>query len=245
MAEAAKKYKSDDTHITVASLSPSMGGYTSMVYPALRPVLYAELVRVCLHARMEGYDAIIVNCFGDPLIDELRQISGDMLIIGAAKSATQIARQLGERYSIMTVFDMESSTDPHVRCSLENSGAVSHRSVDMQFNNDLTLKDAVGLEERIITQSRLAIEQDGAGVVVLGCVSMVGRGEKPMQAVGVPIIDPVVAAIKTAESLAQMRRDYGWGTCAKGRMNVPSMEELEMIASPAEPYRYSGRIEVE
>ena len=52
------------------------------------------------------------------------------------------------------------------------------------------------------------MEQDGADVLVLGCMSMAFLPDimtKLGERVGVPIVNPVVAALKTAEALVSMR----------------------------------------
>ena len=55
---------------------------------------------------------------------------------------------------------------------------------------------------------RVAVEQDGADILVLGCMSMAflpGICEVLTERVGVPVVNPAVAALKTAEAVGSMR----------------------------------------
>ena len=55
------------------------------------------------------------------------------------------------------------------------------------------------------------MEQDGADVLVLGCMSMAflpGICEDLGRRVGVPVVNPVIAALKTAEALVAMKLSH-------------------------------------
>jgi allantoin racemase len=56
--------------------------------------------------------------------------------------------------------------------------------------------------------ARAAVVEDGADVLVLGCMSMAflpGVCEALSERVGVPVVNPVIAALKTAEAVVSMR----------------------------------------
>ncbi|KAL3470056.1 Asp/Glu/Hydantoin racemase-domain-containing protein [Aspergillus californicus] len=245
IADAIREYKDPNTLLTITSLADRIGGTKTLAYPSVRPLLYAELIRACLQARKEGYDAIVVNCFGDPLVNELRQICGDMIIVGVREAAVQAAARLGGRYAVMLPYEMEGLPDPFFEGLVQNTGAVVHPVVDAEFNEDLTLRNVGGLQERMAVLGRRAIERDGAEVLVLGCTAMMGCWARLMRAVGVPVIDPTIAALKVAVASAELRRQYGWGTSAKRGLNVPGSGELEMISLSEKTYPFSRRIEVE
>ena len=64
-----------------------------------------------------------------------------------------------------------------------------------------------GALEKAAVAARAAVEEDGADVVVLGCMSMAFLPcicEDLSERAGVPIVNPVVAALKTAEMVAGM-----------------------------------------
>ena len=58
--------------------------------------------------------------------------------------------------------------------------------------------------EAIIEQALLAVREDKAEVIVLGCGGMAGLDEQIRQRAGVPVVDGVAAAVTIAESLVRM-----------------------------------------
>ncbi|KAL2788250.1 Asp/Glu/Hydantoin racemase-domain-containing protein [Aspergillus keveii] len=244
-AETVIKHKDPNTHVTIASLADRIGGTQTLGYPSIRPLLHAEMIRACLQARKENYDALIVNCFGDPMVDELRQIAGKrMLVLGVRQTAVHTASQLGKRYAVLLPYEMQGSPDPFFRGIVEDTrSAVAHPVVDLVFNNDLKPKDIDSLRNSLAKHGRLAVEQDGADALILGCTMMLGCWRGLQEAVGVPVIDPTVAALRAPTAAAQLNRVFGWGSSAKGK--VPTDEELEMVAGSEKSYPFSGRIEIE
>ncbi|MFN3923836.1 MAG: aspartate/glutamate racemase family protein, partial [Pseudarthrobacter sp.] len=59
--------------------------------------------------------------------------------------------------------------------------------------------------EAIINQAMLAVSQDKAEVIVLGCGGMAGLDEQIRLRAGVPVVDGVASAVAIAESLVRMR----------------------------------------
>jgi allantoin racemase len=57
--------------------------------------------------------------------------------------------------------------------------------------------------ERIVSVGQRCVEEDGAEVLVLGCMSMafLGIDAQVQQRLGVPVVSPVIAALKAAETM--------------------------------------------
>jgi len=78
-------------------------------------------------------------------------------------------------------------------------------------------------EQRLLAEAEKAIDEDGADTIVLGCGGMLGVAEKASQQLGVPVIIPAIAALKTCESLiriglAQSKRCFGTPSPDKKRI---------------------------
>ncbi|MNG17045.1 Asp/Glu/Hydantoin racemase [compost metagenome] len=58
--------------------------------------------------------------------------------------------------------------------------------------------------EAIVGQAVLAVSQDKAEVICLGCGGMAGLDEQIRQRTGVPVVDGVTAAVTLAESLVRL-----------------------------------------
>ena len=81
-----------------------------------------------------------------------------------------------------------------------------------------------GAIEKAADAARVAVEQDGADVLVLGCMSMAflpGICEELGRRVGVPVVNPVMAALKTAEALVSMRLAH-----SKAAWPAPKAQEI-------------------
>ena len=65
-------------------------------------------------------------------------------------------------------------------------------------------KDPGRTRKEIIREARFAMEKKGAEVIVLGCTGMAFIARAIKEELGVPVIEPMVAALKTAEMLLQI-----------------------------------------
>lgn len=79
---------------------------------------------------------------------------------------------------------------------------VSFRSANIASEDSFTKPEETA---KIIAQAAmLAVEEDKADVILLGCGVMSEFSEMVSDMTGVPVINPIGAGIKMAESLAQM-----------------------------------------
>lgn len=187
--------------------------------PASIESMYEEYLSIPPTARLvrqledDGYDAAIVGCFGDPGLDGLREIS-NMLVTGPAGVSIALATTLGHRFSIVTV---TASIVPALRRLTWEAGALeSLASIRFIETSVLEVNQQPGAAlERMIEQGRIAVEQDGADALVLGCMSMgfLDVAEQMTRELGVPVVNPSKAALKMTEAtlslgLAHSRTAY-------------------------------------
>ncbi|MDK2836215.1 MAG: allantoin racemase [Thermosediminibacterales bacterium] len=157
-------------------------------------------------AAEEGFDGVIIDCFGDPGVKAAREVV-DIPVCGGFEPAILLAAGLGQHLGIVTVL-------PNVLPMLEDlakklglaSKIASIRYVDIPV---LDLGDRSKLEDALYQQSVEAILKDGVHVVILGCTGMMGMAENlhnRLKAAGydVPVIDPAFAALKMVESYIAM-----------------------------------------
>jgi allantoin racemase len=69
--------------------------------------------------------------------------------------------------------------------------------LQLEQDEELTVKT-------IIREAELAVRQDKAEVICLGCGGMAGLDEAVRAETGVPVVDGVTAAVKLAESLVAL-----------------------------------------
>lgn len=150
----------------------------------------------------EGFDALIIGCFGDPGLEAGRELVG-VPLVGPAQASMHLAAQLGDRFGIVTVV---SQVVPMLRrlarvYGLESTLA-SLRAVDVPVLELRSRRSEViaTLEQ----QGRAAIE-DGADALVLGCMTMgfLDVAAELQERLQTPVVNPVLAALHTAEALVR------------------------------------------
>jgi len=146
-------------------------------------------------------DALIVYCFGDPVLEAAREIS-KVPVVGPGEASMHIAGMLSTRFSIVTVLpETVAGTRERVnRTRVDRSALASVRALgipvlDLKKDPERTVKATTEV-------ARLCVVEDGAETIVLGCLGFAGLASRIEQGVQVPVIDPALAALKTAESLA-------------------------------------------
>jgi len=152
------------------------------------------------------YDAIIIGCAGDPGLGAARELM-NVPIIGPAESAYHIACMVADRFSVIS---------PMQAGGVAAADDVVARTREMGLNSRLASVEFVEMSivemwsddpTAVIKQTTRAIDkakENGAGAVVLGCMSMAFRTAKTRWEEGVPVINPLNAAIKIAESFVDM-----------------------------------------
>lgn len=161
------------------------------------PPLLAE----ALKAEREGYDAIVIDCAADPALSAVRE-AVNIPVTSAGEAAFLYALGLGDRFSVVTVL---KNTARVIEGKIRAYG-LEGRMASVRFANIpvLHLHDTARAGAAILAEARRAIEDDGAGVIVLGCTGMSPVAEQLQKQLEVPVVDPAVAALTLAESWVRM-----------------------------------------
>jgi allantoin racemase len=152
---------------------------------------------VATQAEADGYDAIVLGCFGDPGLDGFRELL-TVPVVGPCESAMHVACTLGHRFGIVTVLD--SVVAPLHRLARiagldSRVAAVVPCDVPVLELHD----DSYGA---VLDACRTTLAA-GADSIVLGCMSMafLGVAERLSEELEVPVINPARIALKSAELL--------------------------------------------
>jgi Asp/Glu/hydantoin racemase len=158
-----------------------------------------------LRAEEEGYDAVIMDTVSDSGLYALRSRLS-IPVLGPGLVSYAVGMMLGKRFSIITMWDKwrhlyEKNLDTYhlwAKCA-------SIRAVNIPPDVEALL---AGKEEemfeRLTEEARLAIEHDGAGVILLGSTTMHQAGDYMAAHLPAPVINPGPVAIKIAETLVQL-----------------------------------------
>ncbi len=163
----------------------------------------AALLDVIAQGEAENVDAHIIACFGDPAIDAARELAS-VPVIGIAGAAFQLASLVSHRFGVVTTM---SRTLPAADHLLHRYGY--HHLCSGVRATDIPVLDLEDLTDSayqlLLNECQLAIREDKAEAIVLGCAGMSDLVEKLSAELSVPVIDGVTAAVKLAESLHQLK----------------------------------------
>lgn len=211
--EILKGYKSisrSDVEMDIVSLDQGPESIESKYDEALSQPGVLEKIQ---ETEKQSFDACLIDCFGDPALYAAREVV-HIPVVGAGQSGMFLAAMIGRQFSVITVLDrIIPLIEDNAQVYGVSSKLASVRSVDIPVL-DLK-KDRDLLIQRLIKQAELAIKEDGADVIVLGCTGMVGSAgavEKGLREkeLRVPVIDPVKSAVKFAESLVDLGLSQAW-----------------------------------
>jgi allantoin racemase len=153
-------------------------------------------------ANRNGFDAIVVAAFCDPVLEAAREISA-IPVYALEEAAFSVALLLGNKFSILTERKHKVAVkQQHVRKHGLESRFASVRPLDMGVTEIAAEPDKV--RRTGIELCRRMVAEDGAEVIIMGCASMAGYSEDLEREVGVPIIDPVAVTFKLAEALTEI-----------------------------------------
>lgn len=140
-------------------------------------------------------DAAVIACFSDPGVAQTRTALPGRPVIGIAEAAYYAALQLGDRFGVISLGP--SSIARHAQ-RIAHLGLTSRLAGD----RDISMTVAEGNRSESFARIRATAEalrdRDGAQVIILGCAGM-GLHRAALQAeIGLPVIDPVQAAVAGA-----------------------------------------------
>lgn len=144
-------------------------------------------------------DAMVVWCAGDPGVQAARELT-TIPVVGPGESAIHLASLLGGRFTWLTPLMQGVHRTREFIQSLGFEGqlasvrAIGLPVLELRKNLDETVR-------RLTALGREAVERDGAGSLVLGCMGLYGVAQRLEQAVGVPVVDPAEAGSLVARML--------------------------------------------
>jgi allantoin racemase len=208
----------------VVDAADSPGGPLSIESHAEEVLCVPPMIRA-LQQRSEPTDAIIVGCFGDPGLAALRELF-DCPVVGPFEASIHLAAQLGARVGIVTVLDSVVPMLDHLArgmgMSLRYAGAAAIDVPVLELTSNAAL-----VIERVAHAGHALVQQHGADVLVLGCMSLafLGVAEEVRPHLGVPVVNPAKCALKTAESLVAQNLSASRRTYAKPRKTTPDLRK--------------------
>ncbi len=138
-------------------------------------------------------DAFVIACYSDPGLQVCRE-GTRRPVFGIAECGVLTALARGDRFGVIAI--AQKSIRRHVRY-LRQMGLMDRLAGERPLDLTVAESAAEATLPRMIEVGR-ALVADGADVVVMGCAGM-SRHRAPLEeALGVPVIDPIQAAVAMA-----------------------------------------------
>lgn len=150
----------------------------------------------------QPYDAVIQAGYGEHGREGLQELL-DVPVVDITEAAASLAMLLGHAYSVVTTLDR---TVPLIEDRLKLAG-LFERCASVRASGLAVLEleeDPQRAVDAIVSQAEMAVRDDKAEVICLGCGGMAGLDEQIRQRTGVPVVDGVTAAVMLAESLVRL-----------------------------------------
>ena len=160
-----------------------------------------EVLRL-LEREAGGCDAVVIDCFADPALKPARERLG-IPIVGAAEASMALALELGHSFAVVAIGD---NSKPWTELQAREMGIerrlAAAKGVDipvLDLERDLQATTAA-----LLALARECVDERGADVIILGCTGMFVVADRLREQLDVPVIEPMAAAVKTAEMLARL-----------------------------------------
>ena len=152
-----------------------------------------DLLRVIKEGEEKGYDGVIINCFGNPGLEEARRLV-KIPVIGAGEASFLKIKEMEQNFSVLTTVEeaVRRVKRNARKCNVE-SFLVSVRPLGMHV---LELSQKKRLRKALVIEGGKAVQEDHAEIVVLGCTGMAGNAEWLSKKLGVPVVDPAKTALE-------------------------------------------------
>lgn len=209
---------------TVVTVESTGRGPRDLEYRYYEALVIPDVLHRIVRAEQQGFDAVVVGCFYDPGLEAARELA-TLTVVGPAEASMCLAAALGHRFSIVIGRDswipqmMENVTRYGMREKLASFRSIGIPVREMRHDERRTA-------ERIREEAARAVDEDGADVIILGCTMEYGLASGLQANLRVPVIDPVIAAFKTAEFRAELRSRYGWTTSKIRGYESPPIEQI-------------------
>lgn len=196
-----EEYTAPDTQL--AMVCPQSSGVE--LNSALDIVLAApEIVQLAADGQNAGFDAVVLYCFSDPVIDACREAL-HIPVIGGAQASCLAALNVCRSFGVILA---DEARLPEKKLFLRTLGVSPERIgqiAAVNLNGISPWADRETTFKKLLACGQKMMRETHTEAIVLGCLSFLGLAEPLSRVLGIPVIDPAVAAVTTAESIVRQR----------------------------------------
>jgi Asp/Glu/hydantoin racemase len=202
-------------------------GLDGFFYSYIDQLNARSVFHAVVHAEQEGFDAVLVTCFGDPMLWAIRQAL-NIPVVGLGESSMLLAAMMGHKFGVVTVspynvFEMEHTIEKYGLTNRYAGAAANPEGGDRQVEAVVDAGPAVAAFK---TAAAPLIER-GAEVIIPGCgllspaLRLVPGVEDQYpdgftEVNGAAVMDVMGCAVKMAETLVGLKRSGSSWISRKG-----------------------------
>lgn len=196
-----EEYTAPDTQL--AMVCPQNSGVE--LNSALDVVLAApEIVQLAADGQNAGFDAVVLYCFSDPVIDACREALR-IPVIGGAQASCLATLNVCRSFGVILA---DEARLPEKKLFLRTLGVSPERIgqiAAVNLNGISPWADRETTFKKLLACGQKMMRETHTESIVLGCLSFLGLAEPLSRVLGIPVIDPAIAAVTTAESIVRQR----------------------------------------
>lgn len=196
-----EEYTAPDTQL--AMVCPQSSGVE--LNSALDVVLAApEIVQLAADGQNAGFDAVVLYCFSDPVIEACREALR-IPVIGGAQASCLATLNVCRSFGVILA---DEARLPEKKLFLRTLGINPERIgqiAAVNLNGISPWADREAAFKKLLACGQKMMRETHTEAIVLGCLSFLGLAEPLSRVLGIPVIDPAVAAVTTAESIVRQR----------------------------------------
>tara|TARA_B110001454_G_scaffold38376_1_gene37785 strand:- start:642 stop:1442 length:801 start_codon:yes stop_codon:yes gene_type:complete len=235
--------KNPNSEVHITSLDARLGAFSHIEFRSYEAMATPGIIHATIAAAEEGFDALVIGCFYDTALLDAREVSDKMVVVAPCHSSIETALSLANNFAIIVgrrkwVNQMTNTVSEHgYKEKLVGFFDVGMGVDDFQKDHNKTIK--------ALTKASIdAVENHHAESIILGCTAEFGFYKDLQKIVGVPVIDPSLAALKKAEQAAELKKNFNLIPSRKWSCEPPSKKEIEKFKLFAEKNPFGNRIVV-
>ena len=183
----------------ISALSAGFGA--NIVFSHAENTVAGHAVLDCLARNYAGYDAVVLAISFDSALAGARELL-PIPVLGITESALLTACQLGRRIGVVTVGQVSTGLYREV---FERTGVMARiaaiGTVDLATAGEYLSPQE--FDARVVVEARRLIAHDSVDVVVACGAALAGVARRARDALEVPLVDGIGAAVRQAEALVR------------------------------------------
>jgi Asp/Glu/hydantoin racemase len=190
----------------------------------------SQVFESVMAAEKEGFDAVAIGCFLDPILDELREVM-NIPVMSLGEAGMLTACMLGKYFSVISY--VPQSNHKRYRELIHKYGLTDRAAPLTSFNLPLLelengFKSPKPVIERFKVAAREAVKK-GAEVLLpgCGCLNLVLMNRKLSEVDGATVLDVSGALMKLTEMMIVLKEVSGTKVSRKGYYEAPTREKIQ------------------